>query len=87
MSTRFRAYLTGLVLGSGVVGYVNHRFIKTPQAEILFDLRRALMSEHVHEGLIDDSPTKGISQNSPLLSRQTLNLALIAISDRYIFQE
>jgi hypothetical protein len=83
MSTRFRAYLTGLVLGSGAVAYIHRRYIENPQKDILYDLRSALMSSNVQERLMRNEFPRATSR---LISRETLNLALIAISDRLIFQ-
>lgn len=85
MSTKCRAWLLGAAVGIGSIGYINHRFIQNPQTDILLDLRKALMTPETNRKYIieDEARVRPI----PFFSRQTLNLVLIAISDRFIFDE
>ena len=84
MSTRFRAWLLGASVASVGVGLINHRFIDGPQRDMLLGLRQALLSHDVRQKL--DYVSTDSRPRFPLFSRQTLNLVLIAISDRFLFQ-
>ena len=84
MSTKFRAWLVGAAVGSVAVSLVNQRIIEPQQKSMLLSLRQALLTPEVrakHAREASEQP------EFPLLSRETLNLALIAISDRFIFQQ
>ena len=84
MSTRFRAWLIGAVAGTSAVGMINYKFIELPQREILLNLRRALVQQEVRA--MNQAMQPQVDRRVPLLSRESLNMALIAISDRFIFQ-
>lgn len=74
----------GAATGTAAVAYVNQRFIEPQQKAMLLSLRQALLTPEVkakHALEPVENP------QFPLLSRETLNLALIAISDRFIFQQ
>ena len=81
MSTATRAWLLGAAAGGLAVVSINNNLIKRNQDAILLSLRRALAS----------TDTLAINQlNNDMVSRKLrfrefLNLAIVEISDRYIF--
>jgi hypothetical protein len=79
MSTRARAWLFGATFGCGGIWLVNHFLISKPQAEMLLELRKALVKPGViSEAEATASPNLGL--------RQLMNLAVITVSDRLIFR-
>jgi hypothetical protein len=85
MSTPLRAWLIGASCGSIFVALVNDRLILSNQKDMLLSLRCALMSYEVR----NEHKRSQIDQHErfPFFSRETLNLALVAISDRFIFDK
>jgi len=65
------------------LAYVNHKLITSQQAEMLFSLRRALITEDVRQKL--DGMRAIEKRKFPFFSRETLNLSVVSISDRFIF--
>jgi len=85
MSTRFRAWLLGASIGTAAIVAANDHFIRKNQDAMLLSLRKAL----VPAGHLDDltkEEAEQIRDTIPLFSRETLNLALISLSDRFIFR-
>jgi|LauGreDrversion4_2_1035121.scaffolds.fasta_scaffold155489_1 hypothetical protein len=85
MSTKFRAWLLGASLGTTAIVAANHHFIQKAQHDMLFALRRALVPEK-HMEQLSREELEQRREPIPLLSRETLNLALISLSDRLIFR-
>ena len=83
MSTRFRAWSMGLVTGTALVYLINDTFINSKQREILLEARRALLRNST--GLASDPRVLKTSSEGMSIA-ETLNLSLISLSDRYIFQ-
>lgn len=85
MSTKCRAWLVGAVVGGAATGYIHNRFIQKPQDDMLLSLRHALMSpELIDKHRMNDQVR---TEAFPFFSRETLNLVLISISDRFIFRK
>lgn len=85
MSTPLRAWLIGASCGSISVALVNDKLILSNQKDMLLSLRCALMSDEIrnkHKWSQFDQ-----HERFPFFSRETLNLALVAISDRFIFDK
>lgn len=86
MSTKSRAWLFGAAVGSAAIAVINHRFIEQNQKEMLFSLRKAIAPPGHIESLLMEAKTSSNS-NIPFFSRETMNLVLIFISDRFIFKD
>ena len=85
MSTRFRAWLLGASVGTAAVLAVHDHFIRKNQDTMLNSLRRALVPARHLEDLVKEESAH-IRDTIPLFSREALNLAIIALSDRFIFR-
>ena len=85
MSTRLRAWLVGAAAGTSAVWYINSRFIEQPQRDLLLSLRLALVKPEVRE--VYENSHSSSNPVFPFFSRETLNLVLIAISDKFIFDD
>lgn len=85
MSTPTRAWVLGASCSGAVVAFVNDRLITSQQRDMLLSLRRALLTEEVRRkhALLQFEEKLAF----PLFSRETLNLAIVAISDRFIFSQ
>lgn len=83
MSTKCRAWLLGATVGIVTTGCINHVFIAKPQSDMLLSLRHALMTPE----RIMDLKKQDLEQprQVPFFSRHTLNQVLIAMSDKFIF--
>jgi hypothetical protein len=85
MSTRIRAWLLGASIGSAAVIGANKYFIRSYQDDMLFDLRKALVPQAHFDELVNEEAHHR-REVIPLFSRESLNLALISMSDRFIFR-
>lgn len=85
MSTRARAWLLGASIGTVGIVATNQYFIRTYQKDMLLDLRKALVPPAHFEELMKEEAQQR-REVIPLFSRESLNLALIAMSDRFIFR-
>jgi hypothetical protein len=83
MSTKCRAWLLGALVGGSAVAVVNRKFIEEYQRDMLLSLRRALVPP-AHLASLLEEERNSANVTFPLFSRETLNLALISISDRFI---
>ena len=85
MSTNSRAWLLGALVGGSAIGLINQRFIDKYQKEMLFYLRKAIApTGHVQSLIADEA--RSVPIQISFFSRETMNLALIYISDRFIMQ-
>jgi hypothetical protein len=69
-------------VGALAVFYVNHTFIRKQQDAILVDLRKSLIRPAT---LARDESDDAAQINRRYRLRELLNLAVIQISDRFIF--
>ena len=85
MSSRLRAWLVGGAAGTSAVWYIKSRYIEQPQRDLLLSLRLALVKPEVRE--VYENSHSPSNPAFPFFSRETLNLVLIAISDKFIFED
>lgn len=78
--------MVGAAIGAGAVAYVNYKIIKPNQSDILLSLRQALLSPEVRQKHANMHASSQATPNFPFFSRQTLNLVLISLSDRFVHQ-
>jgi hypothetical protein len=83
MATNRTAWLLGTAVGAAGILLINQRFVKKYQDEMLFSLRKAISHPGHIESMVQE---ERLSQPVTIsfFSRETLNLALISISDRFI---
>jgi len=83
MATNRAAWLLGTAVGTAGIVLINQRFIKKYQDEMLFSLRKAISPPGHIESVVEE---ERLSQPLTIsfFSRETLNLALISIGDRFI---
>ncbi len=84
MSTRAGAWMVGAVVGGTAIAYVNYGIIKPNQSNMLLNLRQALLTPEVRQKHADMHAASLNAVNFPFFSRETLNLVLISLSDRFI---
>lgn len=82
MANRWTAGLLGMSVGSGLVAVANQCLIAKPQKEILSNLRIALMNPDIYDKQVIES---NMNKKLPLFSRGTVNLVVIALSDRLVY--
>jgi hypothetical protein len=86
MSTRTRSWLLGAGVGAAAVAAVNHFLIHTPQREILRNLRFAICAPVREQAAKNNAIGREPLSLSNVGLSELVNLAVITISDRFIFQ-
>ena len=72
-------------MGTAALMVANDQLIRKNQDLMLLSLRKALVPPR-HLSELNKEESEELRESIPLFSRQTLNLALISLSDRFIFR-